>query len=71
MRAAHAIKGSQNNNQLDTTATERERELHTLTELRGGDKESNILGQPGREGGSFGEGGNGVHEDEAEGRGPK
>ena len=63
MRAAHAIKGSQNNNQLDAAAMERERELRILTELRGGDKESKILGQPGRGGGEFGEGGDGLHED--------
>ena len=62
LRASRAIKGSQNNNQLDAAAMERERELRILIELRGGDKESKILGQPGRGGGKFGEGGNSVHE---------
>ena len=71
MRAAHAIKGSQNNNQLDAAAMERKRELRILTELRGDDKESKILGQPGRGGSKFGEGGDGVHEDEVQGRRPK
>ena len=71
MRAAHDIKGSQNNNQLDAVAVERERELRVSTELRGGDKESKILGQPGRGGGEFWEGGDGVHEDEVQGRRPK
>ena len=42
-----------------------------MTELRGGEKESKVLWQPGREGVEFREGGDGVHEDEAEGRGPK
>ena len=30
MKAAHAIKGSENNNQLDIAAIERERELRVL-----------------------------------------
>ena len=68
MRAAHAIKGSQNNNQLDAAAMERKHELRMLTESRGGDNESKILGQPGRGGGEFWEGGDGVHEDEVQGR---
>ena len=59
LRASRAIKGSQNNNQLDAAAMERERELRILIELRGGDKESKILGQPGRGGGEFGEAGDG------------
>ena len=71
MRAAQAIKGSRNNNQLDAAAMDRERELRIITELRGGDEESKILWQPGREGGEFGEGGDGVHEDEVQGRRPK
>ena len=71
MRAAYAIKGSRNNNQLDTVVMDRERELRTTTESRGGDEESKILRQPGREGGEFGEGGDDVHEDETEGRRPR
>ena len=38
--AAHAIKGSENNNQLDAAGMELERELRALIELRGGDEES-------------------------------
>ena len=71
MMAAHAIKGSENNNQLDAAAMELERELRALIELRGGDEESKIMGQPGREGGEFGEGGDVVREDEVEGQRPK
>ena len=36
MRAAHATKGSQSNNQLDATAMEREHELRMFTKSRGG-----------------------------------
>ena len=50
---------------------EREHELRMLTESRGGDNESKILGQPGRGGGEFGEGGDGVHDGEVQGRRPK
>ena len=62
MRAAHAIKGSKNNNQLDTAVMERKCELRVLTKLRGGDEKSKIFGQPGREGGKFEDGGDNVHE---------
>ena len=71
MTEAYAIKGSKNNNQLGAAAIERESELRVLTELRGGDEESKTLGHPGRGGGEFGEGGDGLHEDEVEGRRPK
>ena len=50
---------------------ERKHELRMLTESRGGDNESKILGQPGRGGGEFGEGGDGVHDGEVQGRRPK
>ena len=71
MTAEYATKGSKNNNQLGAAAMERERELRILAELRGGDEESKILGQPGRGGGEFGEGDDGLHENEVEGRRPK
>ena len=71
MRAAHAIKGSQNNNQLVAAAMKRERELRISTELRGGDKESKILGQPGRGGGEFGRAAIACTEDEVQGWRPK
>ena len=54
------MEGSKNNNQLGAAAMERERELRILAELRGGDEESKILGQPGRGGGEFGDGGDGL-----------
>ena len=63
--------GNRNNNQLDAAAMDREHELRIITKLRGGDEESKILWQPGREGGAFGEGGDGMHEAEAEGQRPK
>ena len=63
MTAEYATKGSKNNNQLGAAAMERERELRILAELRGGDEESKILGQPGRGRGEFGERGDGLHED--------
>ena len=44
MRAAHDIKGIQNNNQLDTVAVERERELLVSTELRGGTRRARFWG---------------------------
>ena len=50
---------------------ELKRELRALVELRGGDEQSKILGQPGREGGEFWEGGDGAHEDEVKGQRPK
>ena len=50
---------------------ERKHELRMLTESRGGDNESKILGQPGRGGGEFGEDGNGVQNGEVQGRRPK
>ena len=64
---AHAIKGSENNNQLLIPAMERERELRILIELRGEGEGSRILGQPGRRGGEMGEGGDGARPDEVEG----
>ena len=42
MKAAHAIKGSENNNQLDIAAIERERELRVLIGLRGEGEGSSI-----------------------------
>ena len=71
MRAAHAIKGIRNNNQLDAVAMDCEGELRIITELSRGEEESKILWQPGREGGEFREGGDGVHDGEVQGRRPK
>ena len=61
-------KGSVNNNQLVVPAKERERELRVLIELRGKGEGSRILRLTGGGGGETGEGGDGAHPNEVEGR---
>ena len=67
MKAAHVIKGRENNNQLVILAMERERQLRVTIESRGEGEGRRILGQPGRRGGEMGEGGDGARPDEVEG----
>ena len=68
MKAAHAIKGRENNNQLVILAMERERQLRVTIGSRGEDEGRRILGFMGRGRGDMGEGGDGALPDEVEDR---
>ena len=68
MKAAYAIKGNENNNQLVILATEQERQLRVIIESRGEGERRRILGFMGRGRGDMGEGGHGALPDQVEDR---